>query len=70
MMTDKKAQKTGAKIKICRLRAGLSQAGLAQRAGISPNTVARLERGEHRPTLATIEALAHALSVTVSDLLR
>lgn len=68
-MTDKKTQKTGTKIKRYRLSAGLSQAELAQKARISPNTVARLERGEHQPTLATIEALAHALSVTISDLL-
>ena len=38
-----------------RRRAGLSQTELAERAGTSQPAIARLERGEGNPTLATVE---------------
>lgn len=39
---------------------GLSQAELARRCGVSQPAIARLERGEHEPRLAT-RRVAHAL---------
>lgn len=69
IMVDKKSLEIGKRIKNYRLKAGLSQAGLAEIAGIQPNTLARLERGEHRISNTTIEKLAKALNVTATDIL-
>jgi predicted ATPase/DNA-binding XRE family transcriptional regulator len=48
-----------------RLRAGLTQGGLADRAGLSPRTISDLERGVHTvPFRHTLEAIAEALDLT------
>jgi transcriptional regulator with XRE-family HTH domain len=57
------------RIKKFRKASGLTQAALAEKAGVSPNTVARLERGLHRASSETVEKLAKALGVTASDIL-
>lgn len=44
-----------------RVRRGLSQAELARRAGVRVETLCRIERGQHAPTLATLEKLDQAL---------
>jgi len=44
-----------------RLKVGLTQAELALRAGIRPETLSRLENGRGNSTLATLEALHRAL---------
>lgn len=41
--------------------AGLSQAGLAEKAGIHRRTVIKIERGEREPNWTTATALAAAL---------
>ncbi|MGB9619959.1 MAG: helix-turn-helix domain-containing protein, partial [Armatimonadota bacterium] len=48
---------------------GLSQEQLADRAGLSPNYVAKLELEKRAPSLSVLNALADALEVTVSELL-
>src|SRR3954454_23999729 len=58
----------GARLRRAREAAGLSQEELAERAGVSPNTVGDLERGEHRrPYPATVRALADALALTDAE---
>jgi putative transcriptional regulator len=54
-------------IALQRFVAGLSQADLAERAGISRDTICRLERGEH-PRIVTARALARVLGSTVAEL--
>ncbi|MEX2672457.1 MAG: helix-turn-helix transcriptional regulator [Phycisphaeraceae bacterium] len=44
-----------------RLAAGLTQKELAQRAGISAETLSRIESAKHRPQAATLERIAAAL---------
>lgn len=44
-----------------RIEHGLSQTELAKRCGVSQPAIARLERGEHEPRLATLRRVAHAL---------
>jgi transcriptional regulator with XRE-family HTH domain len=52
-----------------RKRRNLTQAQLADQAGISRGYLARLETARQDPTLTTLEALAKALGVRVSRLL-
>jgi|RhiMethySRZTD1v2_1073278.scaffolds.fasta_scaffold626295_2 transcriptional regulator with XRE-family HTH domain len=47
-------------LKAARAGAGLSQRELAQRAGTSQAMVARIERGQQSPSLATLERLVRA----------
>jgi transcriptional regulator with XRE-family HTH domain len=51
-----------------RLEASLSQAELAERAGLSARAIADLEQGRRRsPYPQTIRQLAHGLSLTAHD---
>lgn len=43
-----------------RIRAGLTQAELAERMGTSQSAIARLEGGRAKPSVATLEKLAKA----------
>lgn len=47
---------------------GLTQAQLAEKAGISAGSIFLVEKGETNPTIATIEAIAKALGCTREDL--
>jgi DNA-binding XRE family transcriptional regulator len=52
-----------------RLRAGLTQARLAEKAGLSPAIVQSLEQGlRANPTLLTLRRLGEAIGMTVADL--
>jgi len=55
------------RLKELRLAAGLSQAELAERAGLNRFGVAKLEQGVREPTWATVLELARALEVSVAD---
>lgn len=47
---------------------GLTQAALAERAGVNRVTVAEIEIGRKRGSVATLRKLAEALGVTMDDL--
>jgi DNA-binding XRE family transcriptional regulator len=53
---------------VCRFATGLTQAQLADRAGISRLAVINLENGKHRPHPLTARALAEALCVEVTTI--
>jgi len=57
-------------LRLKRLRAQrkMSQAGLAEKSGVSREYIARLELGQQDPTLGTMEKLAKALRVKVREL--
>jgi transcriptional regulator with XRE-family HTH domain len=59
------AQWFGGRLRELREQAGLTQSGLGERAGLSGNALARLERGERQPLWETVLALAEALGVGV-----
>src|SRR6185312_16946341 len=47
-------------VRNARKQAGLTQAELAERAGVTQSVVARLERGGGNPTFLTLERVLHA----------
>lgn len=53
-----------------RLELGLSQEGLAERAGVHRTYIGMLERGEKNATLSSIERIALALEVDAWKLLQ
>jgi len=58
-----------ASIRSMRLRNGLSQRQLATRMAVPRTYVSKIENEKATPTLSSLERLAHALEVTVPDLL-
>lgn len=55
------------RIRELRVEHQLTQAELCERAGLSTDSITRLETGKREPTLRTIEALAAALRVSPSQ---
>jgi transcriptional regulator with XRE-family HTH domain len=53
-----------------RAKRELSQAELAKASGVSREYIARIELGQHDPTVSTLEKLAKALKVDVAKLLK
>ncbi|WP_329416772.1 helix-turn-helix domain-containing protein [Streptomyces sp. NBC_00704] len=59
----------GAQIRRRREQRGMSSAELARRAGLSKATLSQLEAGRGDPTIETLDALAMALRIPLTDLL-
>jgi DNA-binding XRE family transcriptional regulator len=62
------AEGIGDAIRASRKVLGWTQADLAERAGLSPNYVARIERGEVSPSLWVTHRIASAMSTTLDAL--
>jgi transcriptional regulator with XRE-family HTH domain len=60
----------GKNIKYFRLQRGLSQADLAEKAGISITFVSNIERGNNYPLAGTICNLAKALNIEIWELFK
>ncbi len=58
----------GGRIRTARLAADLTQARLAESAGIEVQSLSRLERGEYEPSLSAASAVARALGVSLEHL--
>jgi len=61
-------QSLGQRIKQLRKQQGFSQAHLAEKASLSTNFLGTVERGIKSPSVMTLERIAKALAVKVSDL--
>ena len=69
-MDDEKLKyQIGANIAAYRKRAGLTQAGLAEKLNYSDKAVSKWERGESVPDVLTLVQLARQFDITVNDLL-
>jgi transcriptional regulator with XRE-family HTH domain len=68
-MTDGASQDLNHTPASLRVRLGMSLTALADRANVSPDTVRKIEEGGQGVTVASLEAVAHALGVTGSWLL-
>jgi len=55
-------------LRIYRNLRGLTQAALAEKAGVNRVTVAEIETGRKQGSVATLRALANALGVSLDDL--
>jgi transcriptional regulator with XRE-family HTH domain len=64
------AARVGEGVRRARQAVGWTQAQLAEAAGLSPNYVARLERGEMGPSLFVAHQLCDTLGIDVDTLLR
>ena len=60
----------GNRLKVLRTEQALTQEELANKAGVAPNTVARLERNETEPHMSTLRKLAAALDVAPAGLVK
>lgn len=59
---------TGKVLKEARLKCGLTQGELAEKAGIHPNTYAKIERDEQEPSFETAKKLAKVLGLKLEDI--
>jgi transcriptional regulator with XRE-family HTH domain len=62
-------KRIGRRLKALREVAGLTQPTVARRAHLSREYLARLEAGQHDPTVGTLDRLAKALTVPLCRLL-
>jgi transcriptional regulator with XRE-family HTH domain len=59
----------GMRIKEVRKLSGLSQERLAEKVGVDPKQISRIEGGKSAPSFETLESIATHLQVEMSDLL-
>lgn len=65
------ANKVSENIRKLRQKKGMSQDRLSKKADLALNTIVKIEMGENpNPTLETLEKIAKALGVPVSDLFK
>ncbi|AEG16017.1 helix-turn-helix domain protein [Desulfofundulus kuznetsovii DSM 6115] len=55
--------------RLLELRGSISQAELARKAGVPQSAISEIEAGKRKPRIDTIQKLALALGVSVSELL-
>lgn len=65
-MNEKNNEKTANRLKQLREKTGLNQSQLAKKIGISEQSISKYERGERKPKIDKLEALADFYGVTVS----
>lgn len=64
------SKKLGKNLKEIRAKKKLSQGALARLLEVDKGYISNIENGKKNPTLATIERIANALSVSVNELLK
>jgi transcriptional regulator with XRE-family HTH domain len=60
----------GARLAAHRAQRGIKVSGLARQIGVSPSLISQIERGQSRPSVSTLFALAEALDVPVDAFFR
>jgi transcriptional regulator with XRE-family HTH domain len=66
-MSEQEAPKVGFHLREFRHQRGLSLRALAELCELSPNTISLIERGATSPSVSTLQRLATALGVHISD---
>jgi len=62
-------KKLGKRISQLRIKAGMTQAKLAEGADLSVDSISRIERGDRAPSLESLEKIAEALGTEPAELL-
>jgi len=62
------ARQIGRRIRALRARRGLSSKALAERAGITPQSLSRIEHGRHDVVLTTLQRILAAMGCSLRDL--
>jgi transcriptional regulator with XRE-family HTH domain len=60
----------GRRVRAVRDKRGLSLRALAERSGLSVNTISLIERGSNSPTVASLQLLAQALDCPITEFFR
>ncbi|XJN83147.1 helix-turn-helix domain-containing protein (plasmid) [Mesorhizobium terrae] len=60
----------GARLKVVREQAGLSQRELAKRAKVTNSTVSLIEQESHAPSLASLHRILNAIPISMADFSR
>jgi transcriptional regulator with XRE-family HTH domain len=66
-MGQQAGQNVGQRIRVIREQQGLSLRALAERCELAPNTISLIERGENSPTVSSLQRLAVALDVPITN---
>jgi len=69
-MNPKGQSNVGKQIRKLREDQGSSLRALSEHCGLSINAISRIERGENSPTVTSLQALAQALDVSISEFFR
>ena len=69
-MSEDVRRMVGRNVQQLRVRAGLSQAGLAERMGVDRAYVSGLELGQRNPTIVTLWHISEALGVRLQSFFR
>src|SRR5688572_17776569 len=64
------AHAIGERLAVHRARRGVKVSALAREIGVSPSLISQIERGQSRPSVSTLFALAEALDVPVDAFFR
>lgn len=62
-------KKLGVRISQLRMKAGMTQAKLAEGSDLSVDSISRIERGDRAPSLESLEKIAEALGIDPGELL-
>jgi DNA-binding XRE family transcriptional regulator len=65
---ERRAPERGHQVAAARKRAGVTQQVLADRIGVAKSTIARIELGQHQPSVTVALAIAKALKTTTEKL--
>lgn len=68
--SDESASAVGQRIRMLREMRGLSLRAMAERCDLSVNAISRIERGENSPTVASLQQIATALNVPITEFFR
>ena len=66
-MNENTEPNVGQRLRSIREQRGLSMRALSERCGLSTNAISMIEHGENSPTVSTLQRLANALSVNITD---
>jgi len=66
-MGEEPEPNVGARIRLLREKQGLSLRAVAERCGLSINSISQIERGENSPTVSSLHRLAKAFQVPITD---